>query len=59
MRPGTFSFALPLLAIFSVAFVMISLGAIFSVVGNLGTMVLGLAIMISTGIGGYLLTRKK
>lgn len=57
MRPGTFSFALPLIAIFSVAFVMIGLGTIFSIVGNLGTGVLGLVIMLSAGIAGYLLTR--
>ena len=57
MRPGIFSFALPLLAISSVAFMMIGLGTIFSIVGNLGTGVLGFAIILSAGIAGYLLTR--
>ena len=52
-----FPVLLPLAAVVSVAAVMISLGLIFLQAGHIGTIIIGLAIIIIVPLIGVLLTR--
>ena len=59
MRPTTYSFIIPFLAILTVAGVMLGLGTIFSIVGDKGTIGLGLSIIVLSGVVGFMLTRRR
>ena len=54
---GLLPFLLPLGAIVAVATVMISLGVLFIYVGSVGTIGIGLAIIVLVPLGGALLAR--
>ena len=48
---------LPLAALIAVATVMLSLGTIFTLAGNAGTSIIGLAIIVIVPAIGFLLTK--
>ena len=48
---------LPLAALITVATVMLSLGTIFTLAGNAGTSIIGLAIIVIVPAIGFLLTK--
>ena len=52
-----FAIILPLAALVAVATVMLSLGAIFTLAGNIGTSIIGLAIIVIVPAIGFLLTK--
>ncbi len=52
-----FAIILPLAALVAVATVMLSLGAIFTLAGNTGTSIIGLAIIVIVPAIGFLLTK--
>ena len=54
---GLFPLILPLGALVAVATVMVSLGLLFLAVGKIGTIVIGLAIIVLVPLVGSLLTR--
>ena len=58
LRPGTFAFALPIIAMSCVAALMLSLGALFTVAGTQGTIILGLAIIILIQLCGFIIAKR-
>ncbi|MBI4338185.1 MAG: hypothetical protein HY683_10205 [Chloroflexi bacterium] len=57
LHSGAFPFVLPLAVALIVGAGMLGLGALFTAVGEGGTIAVGLAIIVGTGVVGYLLTR--
>ena len=57
VRPTAFTFIVPFVVMLIVAGTMLGLGTIFTLLGNNGTMILGLAIILGAGSVAFLLTR--
>lgn len=57
VRPTAFTFIVPFVVMLIVAGSMLGLGTIFTLLGNNGTMILGLAIILGAGSVAFLLTR--
>ncbi len=58
MERGKLIFLIPLGAVVMVGAVMLGLGALFSVVGNTGTIGLGLVLVVGVPGIGYLIARR-
>ena len=59
MRPTAFTFIVPFVVMLIITGIMLGLGTIFTLVGNTGTIILGLAIMLGSGSVAFLLTRRR
>ena len=59
VRVTAFTFIVPFVVMLIVVVIMLGLGTIFTLLGNYGTMILGLAIMLGCGAGGFFFTRRR
>jgi hypothetical protein len=59
VRPTAFTFIVPFVVMLIITGIMLGLGTIFTLVGNTGTIILGLAIMLGSGSVAFLLTRRR
>jgi len=58
MKLNYFTLLLPIICIITIGIIMLGLGAIFTILGKTGTIYLGIAIILVTGLAGFILSKK-